>query len=131
MVVNTKALEQLLLGCVAGQNGKGLAATFLDVAERDGKIVAFLAGSCSRVYNIGEELVTSDLFLINEGGHAADTLALVDSYIAWAKSQPKVIEIGLSWSDAAGGAGIAAVFKRKGFKKVGEQWELRLDGGAE
>ena len=127
-----KALENLVLALVMGQNAKGLGATHLSVAERDGKVVGFIAGTVNRVYAIGDAALANDNFLVNEGGRVGDTLALVDAYIAWARGIPQVIEIGLSWSDALPGADkIAALYARKGAHKVGEQWELRVDVAAE
>jgi hypothetical protein len=53
---------------------------------------------------------------------------MIDNYIAWAKKNPKVIEVGLSWSDALPhGEDVANIYRRKGADKVGEQFSLRLD----
>lgn len=123
-----KAMEQLLVGLVAGQRQHGPQSSFIQVVEHDEKIVGFMAGSLNRVYNIGDKLCAADLFLVNEGKNLKDTLALIDGYIKWAKSNPKVIEIGLSWSDALPNAeDIANIYRRKGAHRVGEQFEIPLD----
>lgn len=125
--VAPKALENTVMALLAGQNAKGLAATHVSVAVRDGKVVGFIAGSCARIYGVLDVMGTSDNFLINEGG-VGDTLGLVDAYMAWARSLPQVIEIGLSWSDAIPGAErLAALFGRKGMVKIGEQYALAAD----
>ena len=126
--LHEKAMEQMLTGLVAGQTQQGVGATYLQVAETDGKVTGFVAGMLNRVYNIGTKLVANDLFLVNEAGSLKTTMALIDGYIAWARANPKVIEVGLSWSDALPGANIIAdIYRRKGAHMVGEQYEIRLD----
>lgn len=126
--INAKALTQLVLGLVAGQNQNGPGATFAVVAEDGGKIVGFMGGMLNRIYNIGDKLGATDLFLLNEGGHLINTLSMVDEYIRWARANPKVIEIGLSWSDSITGAeGAKALYKRLGATKTGESYEIKLD----
>jgi len=123
-----KAVEETLMAMIAGQNQHGVGATHVSVCERDGEVVGFMAGMLGRVYNICEKLVASDVFLINEGNNSADTVRMIDAYIAWASANPKVIEIELSWSTAVrGGQRMASIYRRKGLRLSGEQWELRAD----
>jgi hypothetical protein len=125
--LNEKAMEQLFVAMVAAQNQNGPQASFCVVAEKGEKVTGFMCGALNRIYNVGEKLGASDLFLINDGRNSRDTLAMIDAYIEWAQRNPKVIEIGLSWSDAVHEGGIAEVYKRKGFSLIGEQYSLRLD----
>ena len=126
--LHTKSVEQLFLGLVSGQRQNGPQASYLRVATKQDKVVGFLAGTLGRVYNVGEKLVASDVFFISEGSYPKDLEALIDGYVEWASANPKVIEIGLSWSDAVrDGAALAKLYKRKGFTLVGEQYELRTD----
>ncbi len=128
MAMHEKSLNSLVMGLIAGQNQNGPQASFIHVSERDGKVVGFMAGSLTRVYNVGDRFVASDVFLINEGASGSDTLRMIDAYIEWASSNPKVIEVGLSWSDAVpGSAKIRDLYRRKGFTRVGEMYELRID----
>jgi hypothetical protein len=126
--INDKALNDMVMGLIAGQNQKGPQATYMVVAEtNDGSIVGFMAGSLNRAYNFLDGLVANDVFLINEGSPMS-ARRMVDGYLNWAKSNPKVIEIGLSWSDALiGGEAAAKLYKMLGAKMVGEQYEIRLD----
>jgi thiamine kinase-like enzyme len=120
------------MAMVAGQRQNGPQASFVKVIEKGDEVVGFIAGVLNRVYNIGEKLCASDVFLVNEGKSLKDTLQLIDLYIEWARSNPKVIEVGLSWSDALPNArDIASIYRRKGAHLVGEQYEIRLDVGAE
>jgi hypothetical protein len=126
--INEKALDQMLMGLVAGQKQNGPGASFVQVVETDGEVVGFMAGHLNRIYNIGDKLCAADLFLTNDSKNIRDTLSIVDNYIAWAKKNPKVIEVGLSWSDALPNAkDIANIYKRRGAVLVGEQYEIRLD----
>lgn len=131
-VLDPKAVEQLLMAMVMGQNKTDGDATYLVVCVKDGgakdQVVGFMAGALSRVYNILNKYCASDIFLINEGGTGPDLLRMVDGYIKWAMANQKVIEIGLSWSDAvSGGHKLATLYKHYGFRLVGEQYEYRTD----
>lgn len=121
-------LQQVVCGMIASQGQKGPQATCVFVVEREGKIVAFMAGIVDRVYHFLTKLKAQDLFLINEGGKTGDTLKLVDAYIAWARAVPAVLEICLSWTDTMPGSDrLPALCKRKGFEKSGEIWEIYTD----
>ena len=126
--INEKALDGLIVAMIAGHGQSGPQASHVMVIEKGGEVVGFMAGVLNRVYNIGDKLVASDVFLVNEGNSIGDTLKLIDDYVQWATSNPKVIEVGLSWTNAnAGGDVLAKLYKRKGFTLVGEQYELRAD----
>jgi GNAT superfamily N-acetyltransferase len=123
--LNDKALNQTVMSLIAGQNQNGPMATHVTVVEHQGKVLGFMAASLNRIYNICDKLVASDTFIISESRRASDTVAMIDAYIEWAKANPKVIEIILTWSDAVpGGEKMAKLYTRKGFRLVGEQYEM-------
>jgi hypothetical protein len=125
--ISDKALKHVLQAIMACQLQSGVGATCCFVAEHDDRVTGFIAGSLARIYNIGTKLAASDAFFINEG-RPRDAFALLDSYVAWARANPKVLLIGGSWTDAIEGAyRVGCLFERKGFARVGEQWEMRLD----
>lgn len=122
-----KALEMQVLTLIAGQGQRSVGASLVNVAVRDGVVTGFIAGQLHRVYNIGNKLEANDHYLVNEGS-AADTFALVESYIEWAKGNRKVLEIRMSWTDAIPGAErIARLLARKGLRKSGEVWSMSTD----
>lgn len=123
-----KAAESLFMGAIASQGQFGPQGSHVAIAEEE-EPVGFLVGVLDRVYHVGSKLMAQDvLFYVRPGASPRHALALVDSYIAWAARPRACIEIMLSWSDAIPGAEkIAALAKRKGFDKVGEMFELRLD----
>lgn len=124
--ISEQTLQHTVAAIIAGQGQIGPQGSCLFVIERDGKIVAFIAGILDRVYFFLNKLRASDLFLINQGGNAGDTIKLVDAYIAWAKAIRAVDEVTLSWSDAVpGGDRIAKLYLRKGFEQMGAVYELR------
>lgn len=126
--ISDKALNQLVMAALAGMTQSGPQASHVSVAVRDGKIVGFIMGTLDRVYHIGKKLTANDLYFVNEGGTTGDTLKLLDAYVAWAKSNPKVLEVMVSWADTLPGAGrVAELYRRKGFQKSGEMFEMRLD----
>lgn len=124
-----KALDAHIAGMVAQQRQLRPHGTHVAIAERAGKVVGMIVGAFDRVYHIGDKLTANDIwFIVSDGGTVGDTLGLVDSYIAWARSARSCIEVILSWSDALPGAEkIAALAQRKGFAKCGEMFEMRLD----
>lgn len=93
-------------------------ATFLMVAEGEGGAIdAFMFGVLSRFYVFGDKLWAQDVLLVGRKGsdpHAAS--ALIDAYVDWASSNPRVVEIQVSHSDLIpGGALVGRIYRRKGF----------------
>lgn len=88
-----------------------------------------MAGVLDRVYHIGDRLTANDVYLyVRPTARAAHSLQLIDAYLRWATGNPKVIEIKLSWTDALPGAArIGELYGRKGFHRIGEIYEMRLD----
>lgn len=125
--ISEKALDQLLLGLVAGQAQSSVGASLVSVAVRDQKVVGFIAGVLQRTYLIGDRLEANDLFFVNEGSAVAAS-RLVRSYLDWAVGNRKVIEVRMSWTTAIPGADrMTAMFRRRGLKKTGETWAMSTD----
>ena len=92
----------------------------------NGEIDMFILGALSRIYVVCDMLAASDLFLIARPGSKPNPramTALVDAYLEWADNNPKVYEVGLSWSDTLPGADrLVSLFARRGFQRCGETW---------
>jgi len=129
VAIKPKLAEQTLMAMVAGQGQHGPQGSFLHIAEQDGKPAGFMAGVLQPIYFIGDKLEAQDAFLYaRDGAKASVTLRLIDAYIEWALGNRRVIEIKLSWNDTLPGAErIAAVYQRKGFERIGEIYEMRVD----
>lgn len=112
-----KLARQMFAQAVQRHGGTNEGATFLMVNETEGEIDAFMFGALNRIYMVGDMLGATDVFLL--GAKDCDPRAmrwLVDAYIKWAESSPKVVEIGLSWSDSiAGSEAVTRHYERRGF----------------
>lgn len=125
------ALEHLVTAMIAQQGQIGPQGSCVLIAEKNGKPVGFIAGILDRVYAIGAKLAAHDLFFVNEGGSVADTLKLLDGYVAWARSIRAVLEIRVSWTDTVPGADrVSRLYGRKGFAKCGEVFSVDTDADA-
>lgn len=118
--------------------GTNDGATFLMVHTDTHDIIdAFILGGLQRVYGIGDMLAACDIYLI--GRKNCDPRAmreLISSYVAWAEDNPKVHEIGLSWSDTIpGNEAIMEYYMRSGFEQCSitfrrERQEAPVEGGS-
>lgn len=101
-------------------------ATWLQVAESERGIEAFILAGLSRIYLVGTKLCAQDMFLL--GRKDCSPLALdhlIAGYVDWASGCPDVVDIHLSWSDALDtGSRFGSVFQRKGFVLCGENYRL-------
>ncbi|MEO1169906.1 MAG: hypothetical protein AAFW97_14470 [Pseudomonadota bacterium] len=101
----------------------------LFVYEHDGEIVGFIAGLLSRVYNIGDKLVASDMFLhCIESAPVMAWVKLINAYMQWADSSPDVIDITLSHTEAMPGSiRLEPAFERMGFREFGKTYVKQVD----
>lgn len=124
--IDAKAARQIMAQAVQRHGGTTEGATFLMVSEREEVIEAFVLGGLQRVYMIGDKLAASDYFLM--GRKDCDPRAmngLIDAYLEWALGNPRVYEVGLSWSDAVPGtSAMNAVIERRGFAMCGTTYRM-------
>ena len=128
--ISEKAMDSVLTGMVAQQGQKGPQGSCCAIAVEGSAPVGFIVGLLDRVYHIGNRLVANDVYLwLRPGANALHTLQLVRFYLKWARSVRAVLEIRLSWTDALPGAErLGRLYGRLGAERVGEIYELRLDG---
>lgn len=127
--LSEKAVNNMLMGMIAQQNQRGPQGTYFHVALQDGVIVGFMVGLLDRIKHVLNKLVAGDAYLyVRPGSSPTHVLKLIDGYIDWARGNPKVLEIKLSWDDTLPRAKeVARIYKRKGFDLVGEIYEMRVD----
>lgn len=96
-------------------------ATVVFVVEVDGQIEGVVIGALDRVYEIGVHLAAWDKFLVcTDKAPARAFLMLLKAFWRWADENPKVVEIGGSWSDiVATGERMDGVFTHEGFTRCG------------
>lgn len=92
--LDEKEAKRLLVNAIQ-RHGRGRnAGSFVQVAERDGKVEGFIVGILSRVYHIGDRLMASDLFwLCTPMVPPRDPRRLMRNMIEWGKGVDGVIEI--------------------------------------
>lgn len=118
--------KALLFALVAGQrSGKEPTCLFVwqsapRPGELAGQVDAFIAGQTARVYLIGKKLQAQDIFFVADRAPPVAAGALVDAYLEWAASHPKIIEVNLSATDVVQPTEkVEKLFRRKGFKLCG------------
>lgn len=97
---------------------------FLMVAEDEHGVAAFCMASLGRVYGVGKKLCATDNYLLGRKGCPARVLiSLFEMYVGWASTNPRVIEVGASWSDALPGSDKwTPIFKRMGFEPCAQSF---------
>lgn len=103
---------------------------FLMVAEdADNQIAAFMLGSLGRVYGVGRKLCATDHYLLGRRDASALILGrLFMAYLEWAMANPRVIEIGASWSDAVPGSqAMGPFYERNGFTPCAQTYRRIKD----
>ena len=111
--------RKMLAAVIQRNGGTNEGATFVQVAERGDDILAFIVGSLSRVYQIGErdKLAAADNYLIGTEDCPPRVLTrLLDGYLHWADSNPRVVEVFVSHNDTMPGSeAFGPWYERNGF----------------
>lgn len=86
--------KRLLVQAIQRHGGKHGGATWIQVAETEGRVCGLIVGTLARCYSIGTKLMATDLFFVaNETVEPGDPLKLMRGMIEWAKACPDVIEV--------------------------------------
>ena len=119
--IDERHTKALIVSSIQRHGALSDGGTLVLVSECEGVIKGFVIGILDRVYHIGTKLMATDLFTFNSpDGDPRDGLRLIDGLIAWAESNPAVIEIKLGAVDAVGDfERTAKVFRRRGLKQSG------------
>lgn len=128
--VDKVVARKILAHAIHRHGGTNEGATFVNVAiDDEGRVAAFIFGSLARIYIVGDRLAACDNLLIGRKDVSASVLnRLFGAYVEWAAANPKVAEVGGSYSTAIENAeGWSGVFARRGFEKIGETWVLDAD----
>lgn len=127
--VDEKYTRQLLAGMIHrhGHTNDGGTCVFV-VTDGISEVCGFIVGVLGRVYHIGVELMAQDAFLVvTPKAPKNAAVQLVDAYVGWAETSPKVREIQLSHSAAiAGSERIATLYRRKGFVPFGHSYRREI-----
>lgn len=126
--IDEPTARSLLMQGVRRHGGTNSGSSCLFVEDMNGLVEGFIMGILDRVYYITNRLAANDLFLYCiEGARARAHVQLIDHYVKWAKDNPKVAYIMLSWTDALGVKSnkLERLYKRKEFHNVGAIWERK------
>jgi len=124
--VSEPAAKALLRDAVVRNGRTNDGGTLFNVVEKDGEIEGFMLGILQRVHHIGNRLEAQDFWLYcSPKAPLRASARLIDAYVAWALENPKVADIVLSWTDAAGADGekIGKLYASRGFTRRGEIWK--------
>lgn len=113
--------RRLLAGAIHRHGHTNEGGCWVEVAEKAGRIEAFIFGALSRAYLVGDRLVAQDCLLVGRLGADPRALPLLlDGYVGWATGNPRVIETQLSHTDILPNSRrFAPVYTRRGFIPCG------------
>ncbi len=123
VAASDKLIRSVLFDGLRRHGGQHAGGTLLNVVEFRGKVEGFMLGILQPLYSIGLLFEAMDFWLYcSPKSPGIGASRLIDEYIAWAGSNPKVREIRLSWTDAVSvdPRKIAKLYRRKGFVPCGE-----------
>jgi GNAT superfamily N-acetyltransferase len=119
--VDAPYTRKLMAQAIQRHAGTNDGATLVNVVEANGEIAAFCVGILTRVYHIGTALAAQDMFLVSDAD--APALAprrLLAAFLTWAQTNPRVVEVNLSHTDALPeGDRMGRVYERMGFERCG------------
>jgi hypothetical protein len=106
----------------------GAMCLFVADGKNGGPVEGFLLGTTARLYQVGKELCATDmLFYVADGADRRAAGRLMDAFIAWAKANPKVVEITMGATDAvADYRRTAKLYARKGLRQEGVIYKMEL-----
>jgi len=124
--------KRLLMSCIQRHGLASDGGTLVLVAEADnengGKPIGFIVGMLDPLYHLGTELMATDLFFFTSlGAPVSAASGLLDGLIAWAKQNPRVVEVCCGVTDAvADPERTAVLYRRRGMSQTGMIFELRI-----
>jgi hypothetical protein len=121
--LSSRLVQSFLFDGLRKHGGQHAGSTLLNVVDFRGQVEGFMLALLQPVYAVCTKLEAVDFWLF--ATKRAPKLAparLIDEYLTWAQSCPKVVDIILSWTDVVGvdGAKLARLYQRKGFRRRGE-----------
>ena len=128
--IDLRETKALLQTCIQRHNtratpgeGATLALVATDGEDGDGQVERFIVGVLERVYQVGVPLTATDLWFT--GRHGADprsAFPLAAALVAWARANPRVVEIRMGVVDTFGTdiEKAGAMYRRLGLERCGE-----------
>lgn len=126
IALDETCVKSLLLDGVRRHGGQHNGSTLLNVIEKNGVVEGFMFGLLQRIHSVCNRMEAMDFWLCTSPKAPKIGVGkLLDAYIEWADTNPKVAEISLSWTDAVltDGGVLGKLYERKGFARAGEIWK--------
>lgn len=113
--------KQLVARSIQRHGQTNLGGTLVLVSHTDDHVRGFIIGILDNVYPCLRELMATDLyFIFREDADGRDASVMVKQLIAWAQSNPKVIELHLGVTSAIGEwQRTAKLYERLGLEQCG------------
>lgn len=133
--VDHREANRVLVNLIQRHGGRGEAGTWVQVAERDGKVVGLFIGVLNRTYQVFDGCTATDLvWLAGPDCSLRDAVAMMLSFVDWAKAHRKVVEIVCNASSAFGPndeVRLAKALEKIGFERFGGLWRIVVARKAE
>lgn len=124
-----KEVKALLAHSLQKHGHRNRGGRFVAVAGEPSVVVGFIVGMLEPVYHALDTLMATDLwFICGDDADPHDALKLLQSFVAWAETVPKVIEIRAGVTNAMGDdwQRLDALYRRCGFQPAGAMYERRV-----
>lgn len=121
--------KQLMARALHRNGHQNEGGSLVLVAEKGGQIEGFLVGLLDRVYPCLNKLMATDLlFILSERVDGRDAAKMLKRLMAWAESNPKVIEVHLGVTSAIGDwQRTAKLYERLGLEQHGAMFRREFD----
>lgn len=109
----------MFMRAIRFNGGHGDGASLLLVSEKDGKLDGYFLGCNGRLYQVGTRYCAQEIhFYLAPGADERDVLRVLNAFIEWGQSNPRVAELRIGESNVLGepDGRFAALLVRKGFK---------------
>lgn len=126
--------KQLCARSMQRHGQKNYGGTLFLVADGDSGVVGFIIAMVDLVYpTVVEYTVTDLMFIVDEGASPKDAPEMLRQVIAWAESNPKVIEVHLGVTDAVGSdwERVGKLYGRQGLEQCGGMFRKIIPRGAQ
>lgn len=126
--LDPEAVKPFLARSIQRHGHTNIGGSLVMVSEKDGAVEGFMIGYLDSVYPCLKELMATDLlFLFSERADGRDAREMIKRLIAWADSNPKVVEVHLGVTDAIGDwQRTAKLYERLGLEQCGAMFTKRF-----
>lgn len=125
--VDVDYTKRLLMTLIQRHGAKGENASWAMVSERADLVEGFIIGVTTRIQEISNKLMATDLFFYQSPrAPALGARLLLQSLVDWAKASPKIYELTVGCTDVIGDyKRTSRLYGRLGFRQRGAIFGMR------